>query len=141
MQISDSIVLPMSEVTITAIRSQGAGGQHVNKVATAVQLRFHVPSSSLPEELKMRLLNRADRRISKDGTLIIKAQEYKSQKKNRDTALEILKKIIRQANYRAPRRIPTKPSWSARQARVDEKKKLSRKKALRKKIKKQDIDE
>lgn len=132
--ISKNLSLPLAEIEIKAIRSQGAGGQHVNKVSTAIHLHFDINKSSLPEMYKERLLNLKDRRISADGIVTIKAQEYRSQKKNKDEALHRLQQLIKKTLSTPKKRIPTKPSKTSRQKRLDRKKKDGRLKALRKRV-------
>ena len=112
----------MTEIVMNAVRSQGAGGQNVNKVATAIHLRFDIQNSSaLPDRVKQRLLSLSDHRITDDGVVIIKSQAYRSQDRNRQAALSRLTELIR-SNLREPkRRIPTRPGRKAVQKRLDEK--------------------
>ncbi|MDT0496923.1 alternative ribosome rescue aminoacyl-tRNA hydrolase ArfB [Algiphilus sp. W345] len=129
--ITRSVSVSLSEIEWTAIRAQGAGGQHVNTTSSAVQLRFDIPASSLPDAVKQRLLDRPDRRLSQDGVLIIKAQTERSQERNRQHALERLRLIL-EAATRVPRvRKATRPSANARRKRVDEKTRRGRTKRLR----------
>lgn len=132
LSISNQVEVPENEVTISAVRSQGAGGQNVNKVSTAVHLRFDVLSSSLPEFYKKRLLKLNDARISKDGVIVIKAQRYRSQAKNRADALERLADLIRSVKTGPKKRVPTRPSPASQKKRLDEKSKHGRLKQLRK---------
>jgi len=132
--ISPKIFIPDQEITLIAVRAQGAGGQHVNKVASAIHLRFDIANSSLPEEVKARLLARNDQRLSDDGVLILKAQQYRTQEKNRADALERLLRIIRQALAVPKKRTATKPTKAARQARLTGKSQRGRVKALRRKV-------
>lgn len=117
-----------------AIRAQGAGGQNVNKVSSAIHLRFDISNSSLPETCKARLLNLNDQRISKDGVIIIKAQNYRTQEKNRTDALERLRHIIQRALIRRKKRKPTRPNPKAVQRRLDAKTRQGRLKRLRRKV-------
>lgn len=129
--IDTRLSLPLSEIEVVAIRAQGAGGQNIHKTASAVHLRFDVLRSSLPDEVKQRLLARADRRLSKDGVVVIKAQQFRSLDQNRDAALERLAELIRGA-ARVPRaRKATKPTLASKRRRVDDKTRRGRIKTLR----------
>lgn len=132
LEISRSLRIPDEELQWTAVRSRGAGGQNVNKVATAVQLRFDVAASeSLPDDLKARLLDSGDRRLSANGVLIIKAQRFRSQRKNHDDALQRLRALLRRHLYAPPPRVPTRPPKAADRRRLEDKAHRARLKARR----------
>ncbi|BBM02158.1 alternative ribosome rescue aminoacyl-tRNA hydrolase ArfB [Microbulbifer sp. GL-2] len=129
------IQVPLDEVQFSAVRAQGAGGQNVNKVSSAIHLRFNIPASSLPEKIKQRLLQLSDRRVSSDGTVVIKAQNFRTQEKNREDALSRLQQLIEQAAEIPKRRIPTKPSRGAKERRLQSKNRRSQVKTMRGKVK------
>lgn len=135
MKISNSVFLADDEIELKAIRSQGSGGQNVNKVSSAIHLRFDIRNSSLPEFYRQRLLQLQDQRISKEGIVVIKAQEHRSQDKNRVAALERLQQLIRSVAYTQKARRPTAPTRASKTRRLDGKNKRGQIKANRAKPK------
>jgi len=135
LKINDNVSIPQAEIEISAMRSQGAGGQNVNKVSTAIHIRFDVrASSALSDNDKARVLRLRDQRISKEGIIVIKSQRFRSQDKNRSDALEKLSEMIRKALVEKKPRKPTKPSKRSKEKRLDEKIKRGRLKETRRKI-------
>jgi ribosome-associated protein len=134
LQISNDIAIPEEEIELSAIRSQGAGGQNVNKVASAIHLRFDIKASSLPDRIKDRLLNLPDHRISSRGVIIIKAQQHRQQERNRVDAPERLKSLVQGVIEEPRKRIATRPSKTVKRKRLDEKTRRGQLKEMRKKV-------
>jgi ribosome-associated protein len=132
--LSSNVSITPEEIELSAIRAQGAGGQNVNKVSTAIHLRFDINASSLPPFYKQRLLTCSDQRISKDGIIVIKAQQFRNQEKNKEDALQRLKTLILKAVAVQKKRRPTKPTRSSKNKRMDKKTQRGRTKSLRGKV-------
>ena len=134
LRINSAISIPLSEIECSAMRAQGAGGQNVNKVSSAIHLRFDIPNSSLSEFCKERLLALGDNRITNDGVLVIKAQRFRTQEQNREDALARLQEIILGAIKIEKARRATKPTYSSKQRRMDSKTQRGSIKSSRQKV-------
>lgn len=134
LKISNNISLDDNEITFEAIRAQGSGGQKVNKTSVAIHLRFDISASSLPDFYKEKLLSLKDKRITKEGIIVIKSQQHRSQEQNRDEAFERLTELIKSVNVIQKKRIKTKPTKGSVNRRLQSKKKHAGKKRLRGKV-------
>ena len=132
LQISNNVAIGDEEIQLTAIRAQGSGGQNVNKVSSAIHLRFDIVRSSLPDFYKQKLLNLRDQRITGQGVIVIKAQEFRTQEKNRDAALERLRDLVKSVSVVPSRRWPTKPTKGSQKKRLDGKTRRGKIKVMRK---------
>ena len=131
LKIFGTVAIPEDEIQVKAVRAQGAGGQNVNKVSSAIQLRFDIRASSLPEAMKERLYRLSDQRITKDGVVIIKAQQYRTQENNLEAARDRLCRLLQRVAVPARKRIATKPTRASQRRRVEDKVRRGRLKAAR----------
>jgi len=134
LQINPIVSIPENEIEFSAIRAQGSGGQNVNKVSSAIHLRFDIAASSLPEKYKQRLLLLQDQRINNQGVVVIKAQGHRTRERNRTDALDRLRTLVQSVLAEPKKRISTKPTKAAKRKRVDNKVRRGQRKELRKKI-------
>lgn len=134
LKISNNVTLGDDEIEFTAIRAQGSGGQKVNKTSAAIHLRFDIAASSLPEFYKQRLLELKDKRITKEGIVVIKSQQHRSLEQNKEEAIERLAELIKSVNVPQKKRVETKPTKGSVKRRLASKKKHGEKKSLRKKV-------
>ena len=137
LKISNSVSLEDSEIEFSAIRAQGSGGQKVNKVSVAIHLRFDINASSLPERYKEKLLGLKDTRITKEGIIVIKSQQHRSQEQNKEDAIQRLVELIKSVNIVQKKRLATKPTKGSVKRRLQSKKKHADKKSMRKRVEKQ----